>query len=170
MSVAGRRRSRAVAVLAAGMVAAGVAGAADLGRLLPGLEQESVVQRFQHRDARAAPNLLVVAVDDKTFADSGLHWPFPRRYHARAIDRLRRAGARAIVYDVQFTEQTTARDDNALITAVDRAHDVVLATAETNERGGSNVLGGDQFLREIGAEAAASNLPEGRGGVLQRVE
>jgi CHASE2 domain-containing sensor protein len=170
MSAAGRRRSRAVAVLAAGMVAAGVAGAADLGRLLPGLEQESVVQRFQHRDARAAPNLLVVAVDDKTFADSGLHWPFPRRYHARAIDRLRRAGARAIVYDVQFTEQTTARDDNALITAVDRAHDVVLATAETDEEGHSNVLGGDAFLRRIGAEAAASNLPEGRGGVLQRVE
>ena len=170
MSVAGRRRSRAVAVLAAGMVAAGVAGAADLGRLLPGLEQESVVQRFQHRDARAAPNLLVVAVDDKTFADSGLHWPFPRRYHARAIDRLRRAGARAIVYDVQFTEQTTTRDDNALITAVDKAHDVVLATAETDEKGRSNVLGGDAFLRSIGAEAAASNLPEGRGGVLQRVE
>ena len=170
MNVAGRRRSRAVAVLVAGIFAAGVAGAADLGRLLPGLEQESLVQRFERRDAQRPPNLLVVAVDDKTFADTKLHWPFPRRYHAQAIDRLRRDGAKAIVYDVQFTEQTTARDDNALITAVDRANNVVLATAETNEHGGSNVLGGDRFLRSIGAEAAASNLPEGPGGVLQRVE
>jgi CHASE2 domain-containing sensor protein len=170
MNVTGRRRSRAVAVLLAGIFAAGVAGAADLGRLLPGLEQESIVQRFERRGAEPAPRFLVVAVDDKTFADTGLHWPFPRRYHARAIDRLRRDGAEAIVYDVQFTEETTARDDNALITAVDKANNVVLATAETNEKGGSNVLGGDAFLREIGAEAGASNLPEGRGGVLQRVE
>ena len=118
MNVTGRRRSRAVAVLLAGIFAAGVAGAADLGRLLPGLDQESVVQRFERRAAQPAPNLLVVAVDDKTFADTGFHWPFPRRRHAQAIDRLRRDGARMIVYDVQFTEQTTARDDNALITAV----------------------------------------------------
>ena len=76
MNVAGRRRNRAVAILMAGVFAAGVAGAADLGRLLPGLEQESVVQRYEHRDAQPAPNLLVVAVDDKTFADTGYHWPF----------------------------------------------------------------------------------------------
>ena len=166
----GRRRSRAVAILMAGVFAAGVAGAADLGRLLPGLEQESLQQRFERRDAQPAPNMLVVAVDDKTFADLQLQWPFPRRWHARAIDRLRRAGARVIVYDVQFTEQTTARDDNALIDAIDRAHDVVLATAETDEHGGTNVLGGAAALKSIGAQAAASNLPEGRGGVLQRVE
>src|SRR3954465_10226582 len=109
MSVAGRRRSRAVAVLVAGIIAATVAGAADLGRLLPGLEQESVVQRYEHRATRPAPNLPGVAVDDKTFADTGYHWPFQRRRHARAIDRLRRAGARVIVYDVQLTEQTTPR-------------------------------------------------------------
>src|SRR5258705_7338045 len=118
MKVSGRRRSRAVAVLTAGIFAAGAAGAADLGRLLPGLEQESLLQRFERRDTRPAPNLLVVAVDDKTFADLQLQWPFPRRKHAQAIDRLSRDGARAIVYDVQFTEQTTARDDNALIDAV----------------------------------------------------
>src|SRR4051794_5770694 len=153
---AGRRRSRAIAVIVAGVVAAGAAGGADLVRLLPGLEQGSVVQRFERRGTRPAPNLLVVAVDDKTFADLELHWPFPRRYHARAIDRLRRAGARVIVYDVQFTERTTDRDDNALITAVDRAHDVVLASAETDEQGRTAVLGGASTLKAIGAQVGAS--------------
>jgi CHASE2 domain-containing sensor protein len=166
----GRRRSRAIAVIVAGVVAAAVAGIADLVSLLPGLEQESIVQRFERRGAEHTPNLLVVAIDDKTFSDTGLHWPFPRRYHAQAIDALRRDGAKAIVYDVQFTEQTTPRDDNALIDAVDRAHDVVLATAETDEHGRTQVLGGASVLKSIGAYAGASNLPEGRGGVLQRVE
>jgi CHASE2 domain-containing sensor protein len=166
----GRRRSRAVAVILAGVIAAAIAGIADLASLLPGLEQGTIVQRFERRGSEPAPNLLVVAIDDKTFADTGLHWPFPRRYHAEAIDRLRRDGARVIVYDVQFTEQTTARDDNALIEAVDRAHNVVLATAETDEHGRTNVLGGASTLRAIGAQVGASNLPEGRGSVLQRVE
>jgi CHASE2 domain-containing sensor protein len=170
MRITGRRRRRAVAVIVAGVVAAAAAGAADLIGLLPGLEQETIVQRFERRDVRPAPNLLVVGVDDKTFSDLDLHWPFPRRWHARAIDRLRRDGARVIVYDVQFTERTTVRDDNALINAVDRAHNVVLATAETDEHGRTNVLGGEETLKSIGAQAAASNLPEGRGGILQRFE
>jgi CHASE2 domain-containing sensor protein len=170
MRISGRRRSRAVAVIVAGVVAAAAAGAADLIGLLPGLEQESIVQRFERRDTRPAPNLLVVGIDDKTFSDLDLQWPFPRHWHARAIDRLRRDGARVIVYDVQFTEETKIREDNALITAVDRARNVILATAETDDHGRSNVLGGAETLKAIGAQAAASNLPEGRGGILQRFE
>ena len=149
MNVAGRRRSRAVAVLVAGIFAAGVAGAADLGRLLPGLEQESIVQRFERRGARAGARTCSSSPSttrrSRTPGCTG---------RSRAAATRRRSTACAatarevIVYDVQFTEQTTARDDNALITAVDRANNVVLATAETDEQGGSNVLGGDEFLRE----------------------
>jgi CHASE2 domain-containing sensor protein len=170
MRIADRGRSRAVAVTVAGVVAAAAAGAAELVDLLPGLEQETIVKRFERRDPRPAPNLLIVAIDDKTFSDMKLQWPFPRRWHARAIDRLRRDGARTIVYDVQFTEPTKVYDDNALINAVDRAHDVVLATAETDEHGRTNVLGGPEVVKSVGAKVGASNLPEGRGGVLQRVE
>jgi CHASE2 domain-containing sensor protein len=161
---------RVVVAIVAALVAIGAGGAAEFARLLPGLEQDSVTQRFERRGAMSAPGLLVVAIDDKTFDDLGQSWPFPRRYHARAIDRLHRDGAKAIVYDVQFTEQTTPREDNALIEAVGRARNVVLATAETDERGNSNVLGGDEHLAQLGARAGASNLPPGPGGVLQRFE
>src|SRR5262245_50128248 len=133
MRLADRGRSRAVAITVAGVVAAAAAGAAELVDLLPGLEQETIVKRFERRDPKPAPNLLVVAIDDRTFSDLDKQWPFPRRYHARAIDRLTRDGARAIVYDVQFTEPTKVYDDNRLINAIDRAHDVVLATAETDQ-------------------------------------
>jgi CHASE2 domain-containing sensor protein len=159
-----------VAVIVAGILAAGAAVVVDVARLLRGLEQQSIVRRFEQRDARPASNLLVVAIDDKTFADLSLRWPFPRSWHARAIDRLRRAGARLIVYDVQFTEPTVVREDNALIRAVGRAGNVVLATAETDEHGRTNVLGGAEVLERLGAHVGASNLPEGPGGVVQRFE
>jgi CHASE2 domain-containing sensor protein len=168
MHASGGRRARAVAVVAAGVLAGCAALAADVVRLLRGLEQQSVVRRFEHRDARAAPGLAVVGIDDKTFATLSIQWPFPRRLHGRAIDELRRAGARLIVYDVQFTEPTTVRDDNALIRAIDRARDVVLATSETDEHGRTNVLGGQATLDGIGAHAGASNLPGGPGGATQR--
>jgi CHASE2 domain-containing sensor protein len=159
---------RVVAAVVIALVAVGAIGSVEFARLLPGLEQDSVNQRFERRGAMPAPGVLVVAIDDKTFDDLQLQWPFPRSRHAQAIDRLSRDGARAIVYDVQFTEQTTPREDNALIAAVGHARNVVLATAETDEQGHSNVLGGDEHLASLGAHAGASNLPAGPGGVLQR--
>jgi CHASE2 domain-containing sensor protein len=163
-------RARILIAVVAGLVAMGAGGAVEFTRLLPGLEQDAVSARFQHRGEQPAPGLLVVAIDDKSFDDLAVQWPFPRHYHAQAIDRLRRDGAKAIVYDVQFTEQTTPREDNALIDAVGRARNVVLATAETDEHGHANVLGGDENLRRLGARAGASNMPSGPGGVMQRFQ
>jgi CHASE2 domain-containing sensor protein len=162
--------SHAVVVLVAGLVAVAAGGAAQLAALMPGLEQDSISQRFVRRGPQPAPQMLVVAIDEKSFDDLKLQWPFPRSRHALAIDRLAQDGARAIVYDVQFTERTRAREDRALAESVARAGDVVLATAETDERGHTNILGGDDVLAELGAHAGASNLPSGAGGVLQRFE
>jgi CHASE2 domain-containing sensor protein len=162
--------SHALVVLVAGLVAVAAGGAAQLAALLPGLEQDSISQRFVRRGPQPAPQMLVVAIDEKSFDDLKLQWPFPRSRHALAIDRLAQDGARAIVYDVQFTERTRAREDRALAESVARARDVVLATAETDEHGRTNILGGDDVLAELGAHAGASNLPSGAGGVLQRFE
>ena len=167
------RRARAphvVAVLAAGLVAACLGAAAQLANLLPGVQSDSVALRFQARDSHRPSDVVVVGIDDLTFSDLRRRWPFPRRLHARAIDRLRAAGARAIVYDVQFTEPSTPRDDLALFGAVRRAGNVVLATSETDAHGHTNVLGGDANVAAARAVAAASNLPTGAGGVFERFD
>jgi CHASE2 domain-containing sensor protein len=161
---------RALAVLVAGAVAIALGGVAEFADFLPGLEQHSIAQRFERRGAHPAPDLLVVGIDEKSFDELNLQWPFPRSRHAQAIDRLARDGAKAIVYDVQFTEPTRPREDHALAAAVAGAGNVVLATSETDERGDSNILGGDEVLRQLGAQAGASNLPVGPSGVLQRFE
>ena len=44
----------------------------------------------------------------------------------------------------------------------------MLATTETDGRGGTNVLGGDENLHAAGAHAAAANLETDRGGVIHR--
>ena len=83
-------------------------------------------------------------------------------------DQLRRAGARLIVYDVQFTEPSPdPQADMALFEAFGRAGGALLATAESRDDGSTNVLGGDARLAEIGARAGASNLPDD-GGVIRR--
>ena len=136
--------------------------------MLKPVEQESFDARMDMRGTERPAELAVVAVDSKTFDDLRRRWPFPRSLFGRVVDRLSDAGAREIVLDVQFTEPTSAREDGALYEAIDRAGGAVLATSETDGRGRSNVLGGDDNLAAVGARAAAANLPEDDRGVLRR--
>src|ERR1700722_18510457 len=152
------------------MLAALVALAVGVGSYLadawPRLESDTIDMRFAARAPSKAPEVVVVAIDDKTFSDLRRQWPFPRRLHAAVIDRLAADGARAIAYDVQFTEPTDRRDDLALYESVARSKaPVVLATTEVDASGQTDVLGGEEALREAHAVAGAANLPAESGGV-----
>jgi len=155
-------------ILAAMLAAMALALFAKDVHLLDGVEDETVAMRFEARGAQPADRVAVVAIDDASFSDLEVQWPFKRSLHARAIDALREAGAKQIVYDVQFTEPTTEREDLALYRAVRRAGDVVLATTETDGDGGTNVLGGDENVKQAGAHAGSANLETDRGGVIHR--
>jgi CHASE2 domain-containing sensor protein len=135
------------------------AGAAlYLTGVLGGFEQSTINARFQLRHVPKPRGIVVVAVDSDTFASLQRQWPFKRRLHARMVNKIAAGRPREIVYDVQFTEPTEPRQDYLLYQAVKRAGGAVLATSEFNDRGGSNVLGGDANLAKINAEAGASNL------------
>jgi HD-GYP domain-containing protein (c-di-GMP phosphodiesterase class II) len=162
------RGREGLVMLVATLAAVALALVARDVHVLDGVEEETVAMRFEARGTQPADDVAVVAIDDVTFSDLEVQWPFKRSLHARAIDALRRAGAKQIVYDVQFTEPTTERDDLALFRAVRRAGDVVLATTETDGHGGTNVLGGEENLRRADAHAAAANLATDRGGVIHR--
>ncbi len=111
-------------MLLAGFVAVAAALAADAAGLLSGPEQNTIGLRFELRGEQPVDDVAVVAIDDVTFSDLRRQWPFPRSLHARAIDRLRAAGARVIAYDVQFTEETqAARGPGALRRGQPRAGD-----------------------------------------------
>jgi adenylate cyclase len=170
-----KERTRATLFQAVGLALSSLALLAFLFGLLRPLELGVVDAHFSIRGKQKPPrDVVVVKIDDATFdsrADGGLglQWPFPRHYHAIVLDRIHRDGAKVIAFDVQFTEPTTDREDNALIDAVDRDRPVVLATTEVDEQGHTNVFGGDDVLRDLGARAGNSNYRNDSDGAIRRV-
>jgi adenylate cyclase len=147
----------------------GFAYVAYATNLLRPLELDSVDARFGLRGTQPTPeDFLIVEIDDATFQALDKQWPFRRSLHAAVIDRLRVGGARAIAYDIQFSEQSEdAADDNALIEAVAQAGNVVLATTEVDDQGRGNVFGGAD-LRQFHTRAANALLPPDPGSIMRR--
>jgi adenylate cyclase len=164
-----RRRGRAMIVVA--LVAAAVGVVFYATGLMRTLEAQSVDARFSVRGTQSTPDeIVVVGVDDTTFNElPNTRWPFPRSLEARVIRNLTRDGAKAIAIDVQFTEQTTPKQDNALLEAVGAAAGVVLSTTETNKRGESRIFGGEEVVHELGARAGNTEVPEESGGVTRKM-
>ena len=82
-------------------------------------------------------DIVVVAIDEPSFSEMRMQWPWPRSVHARLVDALVKAGARTIVLDLLMDEPSTSDEDRALAEAVRRAGNVILASdrAETTDRG-----------------------------------
>ena len=161
------RPGNATGRLLVGLAAALVAAAASLAGVLGPMEDATVDTRFGLRDTPPVTDIVVVGIDDRSIARLG-EWPFARSRHARAVDRLRQAGARAIVYDVQFTEPSPRpADDLALYDAIGRAGGATLATSTSDDQGRTSVLGGDEMLAGIDSRAAAANFSTDRGNVIR---
>lgn len=87
-------------------------------------------------DRPADASILLVDIDDRSLAELGA-WPWSREVHARLIERLDDAGARAIVYDVLFSQPADPAEDQALGEAIARSGRVYLP----------------QFLADVGGDA-----------------
>jgi adenylate cyclase len=164
-------RLRVALFLAVGMAMTGLGLVAYGTNVFRDLDLRSVDARFSVRGSQSAPSdIVVVKVDDKTFSDLQRRWEDFRPLHAELIRRLKKDGAKVIVYDVQFTEPAlVAADDNKLINAVAAAGNVALATTEVDKRGHTNVFGGDATVRSIGARVGNGNFPPDPGGYDRRM-
>lgn len=95
-------------------------------------------------------NIVLVAIDDQTFASLPSKWPFPRTYFAHLINNLKQGGAKFIVLDVEFTEPNTQniRQDFILAQTIKAAGNVILAGKLVNEIG-SHDTENSYFLKPI---------------------
>jgi CHASE2 domain-containing sensor protein len=99
-------------------------------------------QRFAHRGVRqprSLDSIAIVAIDG-TSVDALKQWPWPRRYHAQLVTRLKKAGARVVVLDIGFNDYSGAirnaqtgevklsTDDQMLADAMESAGNVVLVS------------------------------------------
>jgi diguanylate cyclase (GGDEF)-like protein/PAS domain S-box-containing protein len=93
--------------------------------------------RFGLAPRPASGNIVVVAIDSPSIESIGI-WPWPRRVHADLIDKLTRAEAADIAFDVDFSTPSTPEFDQAFARALDRAGgSVVLPTFEQRVRSGT---------------------------------
>jgi adenylate cyclase len=146
-----------------------------------GLQRQWVDTNFSFRGKQTtAKDTVVVGVDTTFFNDTNVRWQeFRRIYWAQVLNRIHAAHPKAVAVDVQFTEQsqgpTGAEDDNAIVNAVGRfPHRIALSTTETvvdkNGVGHTGVLGGDDFLKSIGAVAGFGNFPLDDDGTIRKVQ
>lgn len=121
---------------------------------------------------RPADGPIIVAIDEPSFAELGLQWPWPRDIHARLIEALRDAGAKVIGLDIIFAEPSAKPGaDVALAAAL--GPDVVLAADET-------LIDTPHALQTIrveplpeftdaGAQSGVASIVLDRDGTLRRV-
>jgi len=125
-------RGAARRIAAAAVPALLVWGACVLAlQTLPGRRAELL--EFDLLSVATAPGrvdapIVIVGIDEPSFAELKQQWPWPRELHARLVEALRAAGAAVIAFDVLFAEPSTPEGDARLAEAIKRAGKVVLAS------------------------------------------
>jgi adenylate cyclase len=172
-----RRRLKVVLLLCSSLLITGIVLSLDQTNVLGRPELDTVDARFAVRGPQTPPkDIVVVGIDDVSFDALRLRFAdWPRRFHARLLRNLHKAGVRAVVYDVQFTtESKSLEDDLALYEAAGVAKPVIFATTEVDDEGGTGVFGHSaersrENLRAIGASVGQALLPDDAGGVVRRM-
>lgn len=83
---------------------------------------------FFQTPRKPPPDIVIVAIDEPSFAEIGLQWPWPRSLHAELTDILKREGASVIGYDIVFAEYSDSEEDAAFGHSLQRAGNVCLAS------------------------------------------
>jgi serine/threonine-protein kinase len=88
--------------------------------LLPGLERKAYDLAVQASARTASDQVVVIAIDKQSIENIG-RWPWPRDTHARLIDILGQAKARAVGYLVFFAEPENEKINRTLAKIMDAA-------------------------------------------------
>jgi adenylate cyclase len=117
-----------------GIALASLAALIYYAGLLDFLELKSLDLRFQIRGPipPKAP-IVIVSIDQDSFDELQLPWPWPRGLHGQLIRKLSESKAKIIGFDVLFTEpKANPKEDEELAHAIRDAGNVILG-AETSE-------------------------------------
>jgi diguanylate cyclase (GGDEF)-like protein/PAS domain S-box-containing protein len=126
---------------------------------------------FEAFPRTSQPGLVLVEIDATSLLALE-HWPWPRSYHAQAIDILRGAGASRIAVDIDFSSKSTEPEDRALADALQRAGGAVILPAFTQYARGTVGTGTilseplEQFRDNVAL--ASVNVRPARDGLVRR--
>lgn len=121
------------------------------------------------RERPVSPDIVIVEIDNASVAALG-RWPWPRSLHAQLVDRLAKAGAAAVVYDVLFTEPSP---DDARFGAALRERPsylpVLLSPADEADHGRREVEKPVAPLAQAAAGLGHINLEVDSDGIVRSV-
>lgn len=133
-------------------------------------EQLAGVTQLSKKDASG--QIHIVEVDADSIA-SLRQWPWPRDHHARLIEELDKAGARSVVFDIDFSSHSSPAEDQAFADAIAAADlSVALPTfAQAASENSDRRLDAlpIAILRENASLASASVLPDADARVRRMV-
>ena len=169
----GRLRAAPLAAVAA------IGGALGLALAMSGPIQRvdwsvyDAFMRWATRRPDPAPNVVVVAIDELSFAEIGQPWPWPRALHARLIESIAAQHPASIAFDIVFEGEGAAPEsDAALAGAIAAAGNVVLGAdlAPIEDRNYAVVQWSDPLplLAKAAAGLGAVTIPFDPDGALRR--
>ncbi|SEA92457.1 CHASE2 domain-containing protein [Rubrimonas cliftonensis] len=127
------------------------------------LERRLIEMRFPLATSTPTDDLLIVTIDRESIDAIGV-WPWPRRLHAIALDRLTAAGATTVLFDVDFSARTDEENDVALARALARAQPAAgLAVFTEIAADGAVDVGPPEAMLSVARPAVATMAPEADG-------
>lgn len=116
-------------------------------------------------------DIIIVAIDEPSFKQIKLRWPWSRKLHAELVDNLSSAGAAVIVFDILFPEKSSDQSEDAVFSeAIKKAGNVVLSANLTiTGRQGYETYFIEEPIPMLASAAAAVGMvnlyPDGDGSV-----
>lgn len=158
-----------VLVLLASLVVFGLSGGV-LGRLE--LIASDLLFRLRG-PTRGESQVVIVAIDDASFATNELQWPWPRDYIAQIVDGVAAGNPSVIVLDIFFYEESDPEADEALALSMAEAENVVLVNDISSQtQAGLTLRQLNQPIPALDMAAAATglaNFPRDADGTVRRL-
>jgi len=100
-------------------------------------ELATLDSRFRLRGVEeAGGRVVVVGIDQQSYADLGRPFPWPRRWYAELVDNLREAGARVLVFDLILDAPGEEPEGDAEFARAIREHGRVVLGVKQESFGG----------------------------------
>lgn len=116
----------------------------------------------------ASKDIVIVAIDDQSYAALDQAFPWPRGWNKTLLENLTEAGAKLIVYDVQYDEPSNHVDDSMFVEGLMETDNVILVSklaeqTSQSEEFFSLVLPMEEFLENAYSHGNVGMSPDPDG-------
>src|SRR5689334_15935080 len=109
------------------------------GGVLRPWENALADQRAKLLNHEVRSDIVIVEIDAASLAALD-QWPWPRKYHAKLVDKIAAAGPRSLFLDIDFSAQSNTLNDVVLESALAKPRDFPLYLPTYFQRAGESLI------------------------------